>query len=82
MLIFLFIITNLNMWCCESKEDWENAWLKVIDTCIGCGACVAICGDVFELNEEWIAFVKKWFNQSDDSIDDAIWACPVSAIVK
>jgi len=60
----------------------DNANLRVNENCIGCWACVAICWDVFELNEEWLAFVKEGFNQNDDSIDDAIWACPVSAIVK
>lgn len=69
------------MWCCSSKKD-DNSWLNVNNNCIWCWACVAICWDVFDLNDEWIAFVKEWFNQEDPSIDDAIWACPVWAISK
>jgi ferredoxin len=31
------------------KED-KNPFVN--DNCIGCSACVAICSDVFELNDE------------------------------
>lgn len=51
----------------------------VNDDCIGCGACVAICGEVFDLNEEGAAFAKGMFQKSDE-IDDAVSACPVNAI--
>ncbi|MBN1781235.1 ferredoxin [bacterium] len=29
------------------------------DACIGCGLCVSICPDIFEINEENIADVKS-----------------------
>ncbi len=55
----------------------------VNDSCIGCGACVAICDSIFDLNEQWIAFVKDNADLSDSNcLDDAISACPVDAIEK
>ncbi len=53
----------------------------VNETCIGCSACVAICGEVFDLDDDWKAFAKSWMDTSNSSwIDDAIMACPVNAI--
>lgn len=58
------------------------------DACIGCGACQAICPDVFELNDEGFAEVKdeiKELEQLDDetkeSAIDAKEGCPTSAII-
>ncbi|HNQ45773.1 MAG TPA: ferredoxin [Syntrophorhabdus sp.] len=51
------------------------------DSCIGCGTCVEICPEVFELNGE-VAVVKKGANLSlDKKIIEAAEACPVEAIV-
>lgn len=51
------------------------------DSCIGCGSCVEICPEVFELNGE-VAVVKKGANLSlDKKIIEAAEACPVEAIV-
>lgn len=60
----------------------DNIKTPYVDSnCIGCGACVAICGDVFDLDDEWKAFAKEGMDTSNsDSIDDAISACPVDAI--
>jgi len=53
----------------------------VNETCIGCWACVAICNEVFDLDDEWKAFAKDGMDSSNAVwIDDAIWACPVNAI--
>ncbi len=53
----------------------------VNENCIWCSACVAICGEVFDLDDEWKAFVKDGMDSSNsDWIDDAIMACPVNAI--
>ncbi len=53
----------------------------VDETCIGCSACVAICWEVFDLDEEWKAFAREGMDTSNaDGIDDAISACPVNAI--
>ena len=62
-------------WWDDTKTPYVNS------SCIGCWACVAICGDVFDLDDEWKAFAKEGMNTcNSDSIDDAIWACPVDAI--
>ncbi len=52
----------------------------VNDSCIGCAACAAICGDVFELNEEGLSTVKPLEAYPESDVDDAIAACPVAAI--
>lgn len=53
----------------------------VNESCIWCSACVAICGEVFDLDDDGKAFAKDGMNSSNvDGIDDAIAACPVNAI--
>lgn len=54
------------------------------DACIGCGTCVSICEDVFDIDDDGLAMVKNEDN-IDDNIDDveiAIESCPTSAIKK
>lgn len=46
--------------------------------CIGCGACMAICPEVFDIGPDGLAIIKK-----DEINDDVIMACegcPVEAI--
>ena len=52
------------------------------EACIGCGACIAICEDVFEMNEEGISTVKKEEvpNDLEEQVKDAIESCPTGAI--
>ncbi len=48
------------------------------EKCIGCGACVAVCGDVFEIKD-----TKAQAKQSEtdkDCAKEAADACPVDAI--
>jgi ferredoxin len=46
---------------------------QVNDSCIGCGACAAVCDDVFDMNDEGKAFVKEAKDSSNsDCIEDAI----------
>ncbi len=55
------------------------------DACIGCGACQAICPDVFELNDEGISTCLKNEIEDDklkDEVLEAIESCPTEAIVK
>jgi ferredoxin len=52
----------------------------VNETCIGCSACVAIAGEVFELNDDGLSEVVLKDDYSDLDVDDAISACPVDAI--
>ena len=48
------------------------------DLCIGCGACVAVCPQAFEL-VKGKASVKS---DKPKCIKDAVEACPVGAISK
>lgn len=52
----------------------------VNETCIGCSACVAISGEVFELNDEGLSEVVLKDSYEGLDVDDAIAACPVDAI--
>lgn len=59
--------------------------VKVIkEQCIGCGACAAICDDVFEINEEGLSTVKteEVPKEHEDAVSDAVDSCPTSAIEK
>lgn len=54
------------------------------DACIGCGACAAICDEVFELNDEGLSTVKvdTVSKDNEDSAKEAIESCPTGAIVE
>lgn len=52
----------------------------VNSTCIGCSACTAISGDIFELDDQWLSCVKQLPNYEWHDVDDSIAACPVNAI--
>jgi|SaaInlStandDraft_4_1057021.scaffolds.fasta_scaffold08155_5 ferredoxin len=63
----------------DKKGDIKTPYVN--ENCIGCSACVAICGEVFDLDDEWKAFAKEGMNSSNaEWIDDAIASCPVDAI--
>lgn len=64
----------------------EDKHLKMItvdqETCIGCGACVSICEDVFEM-KDGKAHVKKGQEKSKaPCTKEAIDSCPVTAITQ
>lgn len=53
--------------------------------CIGCGACEGFDSEIFELNDEGLATVKKdefdtLSNEEKENVEDAISSCPTSAI--
>jgi len=51
------------------------------EKCIGCGSCVSICEEVFEMNDEQKAQVKKGAENSNaECIKEAIDCCAVEAI--
>ena len=57
--------------------------VKVNDeACIGCGACVSIAEDIFELNDEGLSQAKV-DEVPEDKVDvtkEAIESCPTAAI--
>ncbi len=52
------------------------------EVCIGCGACVAIAEDVFEINDEGLSKVKVEVvpEGSEENAKEAINSCPTTAI--
>ena len=48
--------------------------------CIGCGTCVAVCSEAFEMTDDNKAKIKSAKNAS--CIKEAIDSCPVDAIIK
>jgi len=52
------------------------------EKCIGCGYCASVCPEVFELDVDGKAKVKKDanFEQNKDLIKEAKEGCPVGAI--
>ncbi|MDD6711557.1 ferredoxin [Sharpea azabuensis] len=57
--------------------------VKVNENCIGCGACTAVCPDVFDLNDEGKAENIMGEDIPEDLMDackEAAESCPVEAI--
>ena len=55
------------------------------DACIGCGACQAICEDVFEITDDGYATTKDVEVKDEEVKENAISAmegCPTSAITE
>lgn len=51
--------------------------------CIGCGNCSSVCPEVFEMDKDGKAKVKKGKEKAKDTcVDKAIQECPVSVISK
>ena len=52
------------------------------DSCIGCGACAAICEDVFEIDDEGLSTAKTEDVEDDkkQEVQDAADSCPTGAI--
>ena len=53
--------------------------IKVSDACIGCGTCASVCSEVFKMDG---AKAKVKAQKDVPCVDEAIKACPVSAISK
>jgi len=50
--------------------------------CIGCGACVVIANDIFNLDQEkGAAVVVKQPDNNHQGVKQAAESCPVSAII-
>lgn len=54
------------------------------DKCIGCGACVGLCPEVFDFNDNGLAqtTVDQIPKDKEEIVNNAIEFCPVGAITK
>ena len=52
------------------------------EACIGCGACAAICDNVFEIDDEGLSVVKDEEVKDEDkqAVIDSAESCPTGAI--
>lgn len=52
------------------------------EKCIGCGACVATCENLFEINDNGVAQIKKQpeTDTEKECASNAMEICPVDAI--
>jgi ferredoxin len=50
-------------------------------TCIGCGLCVAICPEVFEMGHDGKSHVKNAAACKNSKCKEAAEGCPVQAII-
>jgi len=50
------------------------------DICISCNLCVDTAPEVFRINEDGVAEVYDPVGASEDTIQEAIDACPVACI--
>ena len=57
---------------------------KVVkNRCIGCGACVGTCSDIYDFDDDGQAYVKT--QPTDENIEvatEALECCPTAAIEK
>lgn len=51
-----------------------------VDACIGCGACVSVCPNVFEMGDDGKSHVKDPDGADEDDLQQAVDICPVDAI--
>ena len=51
------------------------------DKCIGCGACVGTCNDIFDFGDDGLAEVKNQPNEENKNLaTEALENCPTNAI--
>lgn len=50
------------------------------EKCVGSGTCVALCPNVFQMDDDGKAYVTDSAGASEQEIQQAIDACPVQAI--
>jgi len=56
--------------------------MKVNETCIGCGACTAICPEAFDFNDDGVVenIIGEVPADLQDAVAEAAEGCPVGAI--
>ncbi len=53
------------------------------EKCVGCGLCISICPEVFELDENGKSTIKKEMKENKEvppCVKEAIKSCPAQAI--
>lgn len=55
---------------------------QVNENCIGCGLCIGICPNVFQMSDEGVAkaFVDEVSEENMADAGEAAQSCPVAAI--
>lgn len=61
--------------------------MKVVvnrDNCIGCGACEALCPEVFQIDDEGLSTVinNEINEELNEKVTEAMESCPTSAITE
>jgi ferredoxin len=71
--IIMFMFGGLNM-----RAEVDK------DLCIGCGACIGICPEVFSFNDDgYSQAIEKEIKEEDvEKVEEAIESCPTEAIEK
>ncbi len=65
----------------SSEKRGKIAKVVVVrDLCIGAASCIAVAPDVYDLDEENIAVVKKQFAADDETLLESARVCPTQAI--
>ncbi|MBQ8459127.1 ferredoxin [bacterium] len=54
--------------------------VKILNSCVGCGACAIINPNVFEIHGNKAIVNPNKIDESDDLCIDAAISCPVNAI--
>jgi len=53
----------------------------LLEKCIGCGTCAALCPNTFEMTDDNKAKITNPAGDDPDSIQMAVDACPTQAII-
>ena len=82
-----FTYASNNLWIAKPVHEPVELTIKVKvekDLCIGCGACQAICPDVFKIGDDRLSsvIVDHIEDVFKDDVIEAVESCPTEAIKK
>ena len=62
------------------RDSWGSKWGFIL-ACIGCGLCVSICPEVFEIGDDGLAQpIQEVTETLEKTASQARESCPVNAI--
>jgi len=67
---------EINLILCFKNDKNSNK-----KDCIGCGMCVSVNPDIFEIGDSGTAVVKSGQENESEGAQEAIQMCPVQAII-